>query len=119
MKAPNGAFIYAILLHFSPNLLKKGEKCATMSVQKRINTVHLKPIASLSGAPFGVFGDKEIAVRICGNSHYRISHLGQVGMLIVLCLIKVSWASGRDAGFIFGYGYAIAPTEGAFILSFF
>ena len=35
----------------------------------------------------GMLGDKEIAVRIRSNSHYRISCLqaaGQVGMLIVL-----------------------------------
>ena len=32
----------------------------------------------------GVVGDKEIAVRIRSNSHYRISFLSQVGMLIAL-----------------------------------
>lgn len=44
------------------------------------------PFRSLSDVPQdGAFGDKEIAVRICSNSHYRISSVrGQVGMLIVL-----------------------------------
>ncbi len=50
----------------------------------------------LSGMlPDGMLGDKEIAVRIRSNSHYRISaHAGgQVGMLIVLCHVKGSWAN--------------------------
>ena len=65
---------------------------------------------SLSGAlQDGAFGDKEIAVKIRGNSHCRNSRFlgGQVGMLIVLCLVKVSWASGRAAG-ISGYGQGIS-----------
>ena len=46
----------------------------------------------------GVFGDKEIAVRIRGNSHYRNScgRTGQVGMLIGSRNVKVSWASWGD-----------------------
>ena len=47
----------------------------------------------------GILGDKETAVRIRGNSHYRIScrrKAGQVGMLIVLCHIKVLWATWED-----------------------
>ena len=76
---------------------------------------------SLSGAPRGgAFGDKEIAVRICGNSHYRNSLSGQVGMLIGLCPVKVSWASGetKDNGYGRVSAWSFAPMEGAFILSF-
>ena len=56
---------------------------------KRINTVHQNTkLYSLSGIlRDGMFGDKEIAVGIRSNSHYRIScerDASQVGMLIVL-----------------------------------
>ena len=44
------------------------------------------------------FGDKDIAVQIRSNSHYRNSVSGQVGMLIGSCLIKVSWAIRGDTG---------------------
>lgn len=47
------------------------------------------------------FGDKEIAVRIRGNSHYRnfvYAVNDQVGMLIVLRPIKVSWANWGRCG---------------------
>jgi len=51
-----------------------------------------------------MLGDKGIAVRIRSNSHCRIScfslsaiKAGQVGMLIGLRLIKVSWAIRGDA----------------------
>ena len=46
-----------------------------------------------------LLGDKEIAVQIRGNSHYRNSACtssSQVGMLIALCIIKVSWAIRGD-----------------------
>ena len=56
----------------------------------------------MSGIPRdGMFGDKEIAVRIRDNSHYRISvcHAnGQVGMLIALRYVRVSWATWGDCG---------------------
>ena len=51
----------------------------------------------------GMLGDKEITVRIRSNSHYRISYIRQVGMLIVLHLIRHSWATWRVQGFL-GYG---------------
>ena len=56
-----------------------------ITIHKRINAVHRSN--SLSGIlQDGIFGDKETAVRIRGNSHYRISAPwgGQVGMLIGL-----------------------------------
>ena len=45
----------------------------------------------------GMLGDKEIAVRIRSNSHYRIScgNTSPVGMLIALRSVKVSWAIGE------------------------
>ena len=46
---------------------------------------------------FFFLGDKEIAVKIRGNSHYRNSYkLRQVGMLIGLRHVKVSWANWGD-----------------------
>jgi len=70
-----------------------------------------------------LLGDKEIAVQICSNSHCRNAlpyGTGQVGMLIVLCLVKGSWATGErracfekdTAGYLF-FG-ASAPLEGCF-----
>jgi hypothetical protein len=57
-----------------------------MYAAQKNNTFHLR-FCALSGALLdGVFGDKEIAVRIRGNSHYRnrgnIRFASQVGMLI-------------------------------------
>ena len=44
--------------------------CKIIGTQKN-NTAHLR-FCALSGALLdGVFGDKEIAVKIRGNSHYR------------------------------------------------
>jgi hypothetical protein len=44
---------------------------------------------SFAGVPSTVLSeDKEIAVRIRSNSHYRISLSGQVGMLIVVRHVK-------------------------------
>jgi len=66
--------------------------------------------------------DKGIAVKIRGNSHYRNSRTcvtGQVGMLIGLCLAKVSRADGGDvAADTADIGISQHPGEGAFVLSF-
>ena len=50
------------------------EICAIMSIHEKNNAVHLNfKRNSLSGILLdGIFGDKETAVRIRGNSHYRI-----------------------------------------------
>ena len=69
---------------------------------KRINAKHLNMhIIFVVGHTAGryLLGDKEIAVQIRGNSHYRNSACtssSQVGMLIALCIIKVSWAIRGD-----------------------
>ena len=58
-------------------------------IAKKNNTVHrIFPLSGITS------DDKEIAVGICSNSHYRISQKRQVGMLIGLCTIKVPWADG-------------------------
>ena len=65
---------------------------------KRINTDH-SAVCRLSDAVNSALGDKGIAVKVRGNSHYRNSRTyvtGQVGMLIGLCLAKVSRADGGD-----------------------
>ena len=47
------------------------KKNVIIPIHKRINAVHRSN--SLSGIlQDGIFGDKETAVRIRGNSHYRI-----------------------------------------------
>ena len=70
-----------------------------------------------------MLGDKEIAVKIRGNSHYRNSRpSGQVGMLIALRPVKVSWANGEAAVLgqrisllAFGYEGYVRTLRGAFI----
>ena len=66
--------------------------------------------------PDGMLGDKEIAVKIRSNSHYRNSRLtGQVGMLIGSRYVKGSWANGEtDASGMAGYPRFAAPKEGCF-----
>jgi len=43
--------------------------CAKIDLQK--NKTRGIETLSLSGAPFGALGDKEIAVKLCSSSHYR------------------------------------------------
>ena len=70
-----------------------------------------------------MLGDKEIAVKIRSNSHYRNSRpSGQVGMLIALRPVKVSWANGEAAVLgqrisllAFGYEGYVRTLRGAFI----
>ena len=70
--------------------------CGIFIDNKRINANHRCFCAVVERISFG---DKEIAVKIRGNSHYRNSVRSpnsQVGMLIALCIIKVSWAIRGD-----------------------
>ena len=80
-------------------------------------------MTSASGVSLeGTFGDKETAVRIRGNSHYRIGGFtSQVGMLIVPCQEKTPWVNGGES-VLSGCGITplavLRPQEGAFLLSF-
>ena len=54
-----------------------------MTANKRINADH-RVKGFVVGGDLFILGDKEIAVKIRGNSHYRNSQKRQVGMLIGL-----------------------------------
>lgn len=54
-----------------------------MTANKRINADH-RVKGFVVGGDLFILGDKEIAVRFRGNSHYRNSQKRQVGMLIGL-----------------------------------
>ena len=63
--------------------------------------------------------DKGIAVKVRGNSHYRNSRTlvtGQVGMLIGLCLAKVSRADGGDVASRIRQTSAFHSTPGRVLL---
>jgi len=66
-----------------------------------------------SGALFkDVFGDKESAVRIRRNSHYRISEVStccQVGMLIVSHIVNCFWAMRGTAylSYVFWHDFCL------------
>ena len=71
-----------------------------MSLHKKNNAVHQGfDLEARCRVRKFVLGDKEIAVKIRGNSHYRnFAYMlsNQVGMLIVLRPVKVSWANWGD-----------------------
>ena len=63
---------------------------------KKNNTVHLNFYSLSSLLQDGTLGDKETAVRIRGNSHYRIFVARQSSRNAYRSVhIKVSWAIGE------------------------
>lgn len=85
---------------------------------KRIDADHRMYFISVVGCK-SVLWDKEIAVQVRSNSHYRNSRTsvtGQVGMLIGLCLAKVSRADGGDVALRIRQTSAIHSTPGRVLL---
>ncbi len=86
-------------------------------LNKRIRAVHRGRRSPLSGIlQDGMLGDKEIAVQIRSNSHYRNSRIsGQVGMLIGSLNVEGSWAKGRrTSSGMAGYPCFDVPRGGYF-----
>ena len=93
-------------------LLPKPSNCAIMVLQKRITQFIRRHLPPLSDAP-SAFGDKEIAVQIRGNSHYRNSPPagGVKSECLSFCAYKRLLGKRRVAGkrIRAGYPFSRAP----------